>query len=161
MQLGDVAALAETDDEAREWALTEPLINEVRAAHTLLIGSPMYNFSVPATLKAWIDRLTFPAAFHAPGTGASVLDGTRVVAVLSRGGAYGPGTPRNGHDFQAPYLRTYFTNLGVPEDRLHIVKAEMTIAGLVPELARFQGFAADSLEAARTAVRSLATDGFR
>jgi FMN-dependent NADH-azoreductase len=47
-----VAALVESPTEKREWALTRPLITELLAADTVLIGAPMYNFSVPAALKA-------------------------------------------------------------------------------------------------------------
>ena len=47
-----VPALVENAAEKREWALTLPLITELRAADTVLLGVPMYNFSVPASLKA-------------------------------------------------------------------------------------------------------------
>ncbi|WP_243725532.1 FMN-dependent NADH-azoreductase [Actinomadura rubrisoli] len=149
-----VAALVEDAEEEREWALTLPLIEEVRDADTVLVGVPMYNFSVPASLKAWIDRVTFPGAFIAPDTGEKVLDGTRLVVVTARGGAYGPGTPREAFDFQAPYLRAYFGNLGVTDIRF--VHAEMTVADVIPELARFRDLAAASLEEARAAVTALA-----
>lgn len=151
-----VAALLESPAERREWALTLPLITELRAAETVLIGAPMYNFSIPAGLKAWIDRLTFPGAFTDPETGERALAGLRVVVVSARGGAYGPGAPREGFDFQTPYLRGYFTNLGVCEENLSFVHAEMTLANLVPPLAAFQQYAADSLATAETAVTKLA-----
>ncbi|MGW6307959.1 NAD(P)H-dependent oxidoreductase [Streptomyces niveus] len=48
----EAAAHAENDAERREWALTLPLITELLAADTVLIGVPMYNFSIPASLKA-------------------------------------------------------------------------------------------------------------
>jgi FMN-dependent NADH-azoreductase len=101
--------------------------------------------------------VSFPAAFTDPDTGAPLLAGTKVVAVLTRGGAYGPGTPRHGFDFQMPYLRAYFGNLGIRETDVHIVRAEMTIAGLVPRLARFKEMAADSLTAADEAIRERAS----
>lgn len=151
-----VAALVEGAAEKREWALTLPLITELLAADTMLIGVPMYNFSVPASLKAWIDRVTFPGAFADPDTGSSLLHGTRVVVVTARGGSYGPGTPRETFDFQAPYLRAYFGNLGVADENLYLVHAEMTRAADVPELAHFQALAARSLTAARAAVTALA-----
>lgn len=151
-----VAALAEGAAEKREWALTLPLITELLAADTVLVGVPMYNFSVPASLKAWIDRVTFPGAFTDPTTGNSLLNGTRVVVVTARGGGYGPGTPREAFDFQAPYLQIYFGSLGAAEEDLCFVHAEMTRAGDVPELIRFQALAASSLTAARAAVTALA-----
>jgi FMN-dependent NADH-azoreductase len=103
-----VAALVESPAEKGEWALTRPLITELLGADTVLIGAPMYNFSVPAALKAWIDRVTFPGAFTDPDTGDSLLHGTTVVVITARGGAYGPGTPRQAWDFHTPYLRAYF-----------------------------------------------------
>jgi FMN-dependent NADH-azoreductase len=103
-----VATIARGEAETREWTLTLPLINELLAARIVLIGTPMYNFSVPAALKAWIDRVTFPGAFTDPVTGDSLLRHTTLVVVAARGGAYGPGTPRRDCDFQVPYLRAYF-----------------------------------------------------
>ncbi|MER5298045.1 FMN-dependent NADH-azoreductase [Streptomyces lasiicapitis] len=154
--LEKVAALAEGVEEEREWARTLPLVTEVREAGTVLIGVPMYNFGVPAALKAWIDRVSFPGAYTDPDSGRSLLERTRVVVVAACGGGYGPGTPRADCDFQVPYLRAYFGNLGVAEDELHVVRAELTRAGDIPGLARFQDLAADSLAAAREAVAELA-----
>ncbi len=67
----EVAGLAGTPAEKHQWALTSPLISELLAAGTVLIGAPMYNYSVPASLKAWIDRVSFPGAFTDPETGCS------------------------------------------------------------------------------------------
>ncbi|GHK05253.1 FMN-dependent NADH-azoreductase [Streptomyces sp. Y2F8-2] len=153
----EVGALTGTPDERREWALTLPLIRELRAAGTVLLGVPMYNFSVPAALKAWIDRVTFPGAFLDPGTGGSALHDTRVVVVMARGGAYGPGTPREAFDFQRPYLRAWFRDHGVAEENLHFVQAEMALASLVPHLARFRDLADTSLAEARKELTELAT----
>ncbi|MBC9724855.1 FMN-dependent NADH-azoreductase [Streptomyces sp. TRM68367] len=152
-----VPALITNAPEEREWALTLPLIDELRAADTVLLGVPMYNFSVPASLKAWIDRVTFPGAFTDPDTGEKLLRDTRVVVVMARGGGYGPGTPRAHCDFQAPYLRTYFGALGVAPGNLHLVAAELTRVDVLPQLAGLEHLAADSLAAARAAVTELAS----
>ncbi|WP_242908327.1 FMN-dependent NADH-azoreductase [Actinomadura terrae] len=145
-----VAALVEGPAEQREWDLTLPLIKEVHAADTLLLGVPMYNFSVPASLKAWIDRITFPGAYM-----EDRLRGTRAVVVTARGGAYGPGTPNEALDFQEPYLRAYFGRLGLNEDGIHFVHAEMTLTDIVPHLARFKKLTADSLAAAQEKAKTL------
>jgi len=129
-------------DEAREWALTKPLIDELCAANVVLLGVPMYNFGVSAPLKAWIDRISFPGAYDDGG-----LHDTTVIAVLARGGAYGPGTPREGCDFQEPYLRAHFGKLGVTD--LRFVRAELTRADDIPELGQFRDMAAKSLALAR------------
>ncbi|MBB2741227.1 UNVERIFIED_ORG: FMN-dependent NADH-azoreductase [Microbispora rosea subsp. rosea] len=157
--LARVAAMATDPAEEREWALTLPLIRELLAADTVLVGVPMYNLTVPAALKAWIDRVTFPGAYVDPATESRRLRDTRVVVVTARGGAYGPGTPREGFDFQTPYLRTYFRELGVAEENLHVVQAEMTRAGDVPALARFRELGDRSLAEAYAAVGALAGEG--
>lgn len=154
--LARVAALAASPAEERAWSLALPLIGELLAADTVLIGAPLYNYSVPAALKAWIDRVSFPGAFTDPGTGDSLLRGTTVVVVTARGGAYGPGSPREGCDFQVPYLRAYFRKQGVAGKNVHVVTAELTLAGVVPHLARFQPQGARSLGAARAEVATLA-----
>jgi FMN-dependent NADH-azoreductase len=151
-----VAALAENPAERREWALTQPLVTEVLAADTILIGAPMYNYSISASLKSWIDRVGFPGAFTDPRTGENLLRQTRVVVITTRGGTYGPGTPREAWDFQTPYLRAYLAKQGVAEENIHFVTAELTLAGVAPHLARFQPQAASSLAAARTEVAALA-----
>ena len=157
--LDKVAGLAVDADEEREWALTLPLISELLAADTVLIGTPMYNLSVPAAMKAWIDRVAFPGAYTDPASGEQLLGGTRVVVVTARGGSYGPGSPREGMDFQLPYLRAYFGGLGVDGERLHLVNADLTRAADIPALARFQEFAAVSLAAATAEVTALAGVG--
>ncbi|MFD8757045.1 FMN-dependent NADH-azoreductase [Kitasatospora sp. NPDC059577] len=156
LPLQDVATLADGPDETREWALSRPLIDELRTADTLLLGSPMYNFTVSTGLKAWIDRVSFPGAYLDPDTGERLLRDTRVVVVAVRGGGYGPGTPREHFDFQLPYLRAYFGNLGIAAEHLHVVTAELTRAADVPALNGLEPLAAESLAAAGTAVDELA-----
>jgi FMN-dependent NADH-azoreductase len=151
-----VPALTESAAEQREWELTLPYIAELLAADTLLLGVPMYNFSVPATLKAWIDRVTFPGALTDPDTGESLLRRIRVVAVMARGGGYGPGTPREHFDFQMPYLKAYFGNLGVPPEHLHLVAAELTRVDVLPQPAGLEDLAAASLTRARDTLTALA-----
>lgn len=149
--LDRVAALAGDPAERREWALSRPLIDELLSADTVLIGAPMYNLSVPVALKAWIDRVSFPGAYLDPDTGAPLLRDTRVVVLGARGGAYGPGTPREGNDFHTPYLRAYFLRQGVAAQNLRFVNAELTLAELAPALAGLRGLAARSLAEARAA----------
>jgi FMN-dependent NADH-azoreductase len=85
-----------------------------------------------------------------------VLASTRVVVVAARGGAYGPGTPAEGNDFQVPYLRAYFRRYGVPDENIHCVAAELTLAGLAPHLARLRPAADRSLAVALAATTTLA-----
>ncbi len=131
--------------QRRAWELTRPLVADLLAADTVLIGAPMYNYSVSAALKTWIDRLNFPGVFS-----GGVLRNTRVVVVSVRGGAYRLGAP----DFQRPYLKHYFGRLGMGDVRF--VSAEHTLSELVPHLAEYRQAAADSLAAARAEVVSVA-----
>ena len=65
----------------------------LRAADTVIIGAPMYNFSVPSTLKAWIDRIAVTANFADPKTGTAPLGAKKIIVATARGGSYAKGTP--------------------------------------------------------------------
>jgi len=147
---------AQTAEEKASWTVSWELIEEVLAADTLVIGLPMYNFSVPSTFKAWFDRIAIPPLIVDLSTGQGPLSGKRIIVVTARGGAYGPGTPRHGSDFQEPYLRAAFGMVGLA-DQLKFLHSEMTKSGHVPRLAQFRDIAAGSLkqsvESARTAAR--------
>lgn len=83
--------------------------------------APMYNFSIPSTLKAWIDRVAVAGkTFRYTANGPEDLAGyKRVIIASSRGGLYGDNNPS---DFQEAYLRQVFSFLGVK--RIEIVRAE-------------------------------------
>jgi FMN-dependent NADH-azoreductase len=149
----DPAAIA-TRQADGDRPLEQRLVAEVKAADTVLLGVPMYNFGLPSSLKAWLDWILVPELFADQETGEGVLTGTRVVVVTARGGSYAPGTPRHSSDFQEPYLRAVFGMLGVEPEFVH---AELTLAGVMPHLAQFRELAAASLEDAHRVVRKLAT----
>lgn len=150
----DPASLA-SRETADGRSLEERLVAEVKAADTLLLGVPMYNFGVPSSVKAWLDWIVVPELFVDQGTGEGVLTGKRVVVVTARGGSYAPGTPRHGFDFQEPYLKAVFGMVGLDRD-LEFVHAELTKAHTVPQLAQFRELAVASLEDAHRVVRKLA-----
>ncbi|KJS59468.1 FMN-dependent NADH-azoreductase [Streptomyces rubellomurinus] len=156
LPLDDIALLARTPEEEHEWALARPLIEQLLAADVLLLGAPMYNFTVSTGLKAWIDRVTFPGVYRDAATGEALLRGTRVVLVAVRGGGYGPGTPREHCDFQVPYLRAYFEGLGIAPEHLHVVTAELTRAEDVPALHALRPLAVESLAHAEATLDALA-----
>ncbi|QFZ17125.1 FMN-dependent NADH-azoreductase [Saccharothrix syringae] len=150
----DPAALASREGTG-DRSFEQRLVAEVRAADTLVIGAPMYNFSVPSSLKAWLDWIAVPELFVDQETGEGALTGKRVVVVTARGGSYAPGTPRHAFDFQEPYLRAVFSMVGLDRD-LEFVHAELTKAHSVPQLAQFRELAVASLEDAHRVVRELA-----
>jgi FMN-dependent NADH-azoreductase len=150
----DPASLATRQAEG-DVPLERQLIAEVKAADTVLLGVPMYNYGVPSSLKAWLDWILVPELFADQETGEGVLTGTRVVVVTARGGSYAPGTPRHSFDFQEPYLRAVFGAVGLDRD-VEFVHAELTLAGVVPHMAQFRELAVASLEDAHRVVRKLA-----
>lgn len=153
---GPVEGLIETADEHHEWALTRQLVDELLASDVLLIGAPMYNYSAPAALKAWIDRISFPGVFTDTVDGSSLLAHLQVVVVTSCGGAYGPGTGAEQRDFLVPYLRAYFSKQGVPTANIDVVTADMTLAGIVPGREHLRPVAARTLVRARHRLVGLA-----
>ncbi|MGQ0800131.1 MAG: FMN-dependent NADH-azoreductase [Pseudomarimonas sp.] len=112
-------SFAQTDPA--EAAAAESVMADFLAADLVVIGAPMYNFSVPSTLKAWIDRIAVAGkTFRYTSNGPEGLAGDkRVVIASSRGGAYGDNSPM---DFQEAYLRQVFGFLGVRQ--IEFVRAE-------------------------------------
>jgi FMN-dependent NADH-azoreductase len=115
-------ALSQTQRD--EQALTEELLNELFAADVIVIGAPMYNFSVPTQLKAWIDRVaqagrTFRYTERGP---EGLLHGKKVIIASSRGGAYSSPELSRALDFQEDYLKAVLGFLGITD--VTIVRAE-------------------------------------
>src|SRR5690606_27231630 len=100
------------------------VLEEFLAADTVVVGAPMYNFGIPSTLKAWIDRLAIPGrTFRYTEKGPEGLaGGKKVVIVSARGGLYAAGSAGAAADFQEPYLRQVFGFFGI--DDVEIVRAE-------------------------------------
>jgi FMN-dependent NADH-azoreductase len=98
---------ADASPSAEQEALQQDLISELIAADVLLIGVPLYNYSMPSTLKAWIDYIHLPAV-TAPFDDASSqqpLAGRPAVLVSTRGGVYDSGTATEFDDHALPALR--------------------------------------------------------
>ncbi len=91
------------------------VLEEFLAANVVVIGAPMYNFTVPTQLKAWIDRILVAGkTFKYSAEGVEGLaGGKRVVLALSRGGFYGAGMPAAGHEHLESYLRAVFGFIGI------------------------------------------------
>jgi FMN-dependent NADH-azoreductase len=100
------------------------LAEEFLAADVVVIGAPMYNFSIPSSLKAWMDRLAIAGTtFRYSDKGAEGLAGGRKLIIASaRGGFYGSDTGRAWLDHQEAYLRGFFEFLGVTD--IAFIRAE-------------------------------------
>ncbi len=92
------------------------LIEEFLDADIVVIGAPMYNFSVPSQLKAWIDRIAVPGkTFSYTESGPKGLAGGKKVFIASgRGGIYSAG-PAAGADFQETFMRQFLAFVGIED----------------------------------------------
>lgn len=111
-------SLAQAD--AAEATEAEDIMQQFLAADVIVIGAPMYNFSIPSTLKAWIDRVavagrTFKYTENGP---VGLAGGKRVIIASARGGIY-TDSPA---DFQEPFLRQVFAFMGIND--VEFVRAE-------------------------------------
>ncbi|MFT0851755.1 NAD(P)H-dependent oxidoreductase [Achromobacter sp. F4_2707] len=118
-----------SEAEQRENALSETLVSQFLAADVIVVGAPLYNFSIPSQLKAWIDRLaqagrTFRYTENGP---EGLATGKTVIAVLSRGGVYSTSEAGQAMEHQESYLKTVFGFFGITDIR--IVRAEGTDLG--------------------------------
>jgi FMN-dependent NADH-azoreductase len=100
-------------------ALSNELIAELQGADEFVVGVAMYNFSIPAVLKLWIDQVvrlgkTFAVENNAP---AGLLRDKRATFLVASGGVYDQGTPSEVMNFVEPYLRSMFGFLGVTDTR--------------------------------------------
>lgn len=140
--LAGVRGTPSTEEEKAARALSDALIAEVKAADTILIGAPMYNFSVPTTLRAWFDYIlrageTFRYSEAGP---EGLLKGKRVVVIESRGGLYSEG-PAAAIDFQEPYLRQLLGFIGLTD--VTFIHAEKIGFGPEARAAALQGAEAE------------------
>ncbi|MDT0462659.1 FMN-dependent NADH-azoreductase [Streptomyces gibsoniae] len=123
-----------TPEQSAAFAVRVKLIEELEQADAVLIGAPMHNFSIPSTLKAWLDSVLLlgRTAGEAPSA-----QGTPVVVVASRGGSYAPGTPREGFEFVQNYLeavlkRTLGLDLDFIVPELTMAPRNAAMAELIP-----------------------------
>ncbi len=123
-------------------------LEDFLAADIVVVGAPMYNFSVSSQLKAWIDRLAVAGkTFRYTQSGVQGLaGGKKVIVASSRGGFYGPDTPLASLDHQETYLRGIFGFFGITD--ITFVRAEGVN---VSEDQRRASVAAARAEAARLA----------
>ena len=94
------------------------ILDEFVAADTIVIGAPMYNFTVPSQLKAWIDRILVAGrTFHYGANGPEGLAGDkRVIVAVTRGGYYEDG---NGFEHVKTYLTGVFGFIGITPQFVH------------------------------------------
>jgi FMN-dependent NADH-azoreductase len=145
---------ARTPEQSAARALRDELAAELVAADTVLLGAPIYNWTVPAQLKTWIDQVTVAGSVLAFGGAPKPLGDRPVTILLAYGGDFRPGSEDEKYDYLAPYLRTLFEHtLGM---KATIISAHLTIAGKAPGLDHLVDVAAESLKQAEQDVEEQA-----
>lgn len=91
------------------------VLDEFLSADTVVVGAPMYNFTLPTQLKAWIDRIVIAGkTFRYTDSGPEGLArGKRVIIALARGGIYSEGSPASALEHLETYLRGVFNFIGI------------------------------------------------
>jgi FMN-dependent NADH-azoreductase len=106
-----------TEEQARTVTLSDDLVTELMAADIVVVGAPMYNFSISSTLKAWIDhvaRVGVTFNYNEQGQPVGLVQGKKFYVFTSRGGVYSSG-PAKVLDFHETYLRGVLGFLGITD----------------------------------------------
>jgi FMN-dependent NADH-azoreductase len=106
------------DAVAADLAAGGAILEELFAADIIVIGAPMYNFTVPTQLKAWVDRILIAGKtfkYTEKGPESLLPPGKKVILGLARGGFYGPGAPAAAFEHQETYLKTALGFIGLTD----------------------------------------------
>jgi FMN-dependent NADH-azoreductase len=100
------------------------VLDEFLGADIIVIGAPMYNFTVPSQLKAWLDRIVIVGRTvrYTEAGAQGLAGGKKVIIASSRGGLYAPGMPQQANDFQETYLRAILGFIGIVD--IDVIRAE-------------------------------------
>ncbi|MEK9802096.1 MAG: NAD(P)H-dependent oxidoreductase, partial [Curvibacter sp.] len=122
-----------TEVQRRENTISEALVSQFLAADVIVVGAPLYNFSIPSQLKAWIDRVAqVGRTFKYTEKGPQGLAGGKTVIVAStRGGIYSTSDAGRALEHQESYLQTVFGFFGITDVRF--VRAEGVAMGDAPK----------------------------
>ena len=129
----------QTPAQAEAAALAATLTDELLAADTLLLAIPLYNFGVSQHFKTWVDLVIADPRMGAAAQ--ALLAGKPAVLVMVRGGNYSAGTPREGWDHAASWIRRILADVWALD--LRVVEREFTLVGVNPALAQFTDLAAE------------------
>lgn len=118
-----------TPEQAEAVKLAQELVDEMKAADVIVLGSGMINFGPPTQLKAWFDHITWPGVtfgYGEAGTPQGLLTGKKVYLVVATGGVFSEGDWAR-FDFQTGYLRHLLGFIGLTD--VEIIRIEGTVFG--------------------------------
>ncbi|CAN7347617.1 FMN-dependent NADH-azoreductase [Neorhizobium tomejilense] len=149
VQAGPKALSERTTEEVEAAALATRLADEMLAADAFIFSVPLYNYAVSQHAKAWIDLLVTEPRFTVKV--ASPISKRPAYLISARGGAYGPGMPKEGWDHATPWLRRIFEdNWGLD---LQLINVELTLADVNPAMASLRDLAVSNLKQAHAAAK--------
>lgn len=109
--------------------MSDELIAELFAADHILIGTPMYNFAVPANLKSWIDLIVRPRVTHSgPPERKGLVTGKHCTILIASGGIYDEGLPAAASDYESGYLRCILSFIGITDVEVVLVGGTASVA---------------------------------
>lgn len=107
---------AQTEASHTAIAVSDALIDELLVADIVVAGAPMYNFSIPAAFKLWIDQVVRPGRTFSYPSFEGLATGKRAIVVTARGGAgYGPGEQMEAMNAEDPYIKLIFGFIGIKD----------------------------------------------
>ena len=139
-----------TAEQRAAFALASELTNELREAEAVILALPLYNWGVSQHAKIWIDL-----AIAGGAQGERLLEGKPAIVLTTRGGGYGPGTPREGWDHNTAYLRRVVGDIWGAD--LTLIERELTLAGVNPAMDPF----IEAAELLKKAAHEAATEAGR
>jgi FMN-dependent NADH-azoreductase len=106
-----------TPAQAQAIQLSNELVDEFLAADRYVFGIPMYNFSIPANFKAYLDQIVrVGRTFSVDATGyKGLVHNKKMTIITASSGAYPDGSPSHSYDMQTPYLQLVFSFMGITD----------------------------------------------
>eukprot|EP00595_Chromulina_sp_UTEXLB2642_P000409 CAMPEP_0196761540 /NCGR_PEP_ID=MMETSP1095-20130614/812_1 /TAXON_ID=96789 ORGANISM="Chromulina nebulosa, Strain UTEXLB2642" /NCGR_SAMPLE_ID=MMETSP1095 /ASSEMBLY_ACC=CAM_ASM_000446 /LENGTH=210 /DNA_ID=CAMNT_0042111217 /DNA_START=65 /DNA_END=697 /DNA_ORIENTATION=+ len=150
---GEAITAFYTSEESRSPAQAEKakyrldLIKEIVDAKAIVVSTPMWNWSTPSVLKAYLDQIILPGVLD-PYSNAK-LAGKPISIYIAAGGGYTEGSGHPESDFESNYLKLIFSKLGATD--ITITRAELTLAGVVPGMESLVDAKKASFDAAEAA----------
>lgn len=101
-------------DQKAELAKSDELVHELMAADEIVISTPVYNYNIPASLKAWVDHIV-RKGLTLGMDGKGLLTGKKATLILASGGAYGPGSPIADRNIAPIYMELIMNVIGITD----------------------------------------------
>lgn len=105
---------AQTPEMKAQLTLSDLLVQELLDADRLVISTPVYNYNIPSSLKAWVD-LIVRKGVTLGADGQGLLTGKKATVVIASGGVYGPGSPIADRDIATQYMKLIMQVIGITD----------------------------------------------